>query len=110
MIRSSSSFESAIAPDEGAAVHAELEHEQHRLAELEAQIAPVQAEMNQLSRQFWVSKKAVKENKYDLSASRYRQTDSDGAYFETPKVTLERLKRLEHVMTNEISELFGLIP
>ena len=102
-------FESAIAPDEGAAVHAELEREQRRLAELEAQIAPLQAEINQLSRQFWVSKKTVKDNKYDLSASRYRRAEIDGTYYAEPKLTLERLVKLEQVVGSALLDLQTLI-
>ena len=98
-------FESAIAPDEGAAVHADLEREQRRLSELEAQIVPLQAEINQLSRQFWVSKKAVKENKYDLSASRYRDQTYDEAFFEEPHVTVGRLRDLNKAIELEIMEL-----
>ena len=37
----------------------------------------------------------MKANKYDLSASRYRQVDADAVYHEKPSVTLERLARLE---------------
>ena len=43
------------------------------LDKLHDEIAPLQAEMNQLTRQFWVTKEQVAANKYDLSASRYRQ-------------------------------------
>jgi type I restriction enzyme M protein len=71
------------------------------LASLEAQIAPLQAEIDQLSRQFWVSKEQVRANKYDLSASRYREVDQDGAYYEKPDVTLERMLTLEDVMTKK---------
>ena len=44
-------------------------------------------------------------NKYDLSASRYRQAEQDEAYYESPRVTLERLLELERVMTAEIEAL-----
>jgi type I restriction enzyme M protein len=64
------------------------------LASLEAQIAPLQAEIDQLSRQFWVSKEQVRANKYDLSASRYREVDQDGVYYERPQ-TIERLLTLK---------------
>jgi type I restriction enzyme M protein len=61
--------------------------------------------LDRLTRQFWVTKEQVKANKYDLSASRYRQVDADAVYHEKPSVTLERLARLESVMLDEISEL-----
>jgi type I restriction enzyme M protein len=79
------------------------------LGALDAQIAPLQAQIEQLSRQFWVSKKEVRANKYDLSASRYRQVEQDEAYYEKPQMTLERLLALERVMTNEIKELEELL-
>ena len=47
--------------------------------------------------------------KYDISASRYRQVDSDAIYHEKPSVTLERLARLESVMMDEIEELKKLV-
>jgi type I restriction enzyme M protein len=80
-----------------------------RLSNLESQIAPLQRELDRLTRQFWVTKEHVKANKYDLSASRYRQVDSDTAYHEKPFVTLERLSRLEQVMLDEINELKDLL-
>jgi type I restriction enzyme M protein len=82
-----------------------LAESQAELAVLQSSIHPLQSEIDQLSRQFWVTKAQVKANKYDLSASRYRQVEADEAYHEKPSVTLERLLRLEQVMTNEISEL-----
>jgi len=47
--------------------------------------------MDQLSRQFWVTRAQVKANKYDLSASRYRQVETDDDSQEKPSVRLERL-------------------
>ena len=87
-----------------------LENAQARLAELESKIAAPQSEMEQLSRQFWVTKAQVKANKYDLSASRYRQMDNDAAYHEPPAVTLERMLRLEEVMKAEIEALERMLP
>jgi len=62
-----------------------------------------------LTRQFWVAKAQVVANKYDLSASRYRQVDADAVYHEKPSVTLERLARLESVMMSEIEELKKMV-
>ncbi|MEW6030247.1 MAG: hypothetical protein AB1554_12310, partial [Chloroflexota bacterium] len=92
------------AGDEG-----ELSAAQARLSQLESQIANPQSELDRLTRQFWVTKEQVKANKYDLSASRYRQVDADAAYHEQPSVTLERLARLESVMLDEIRELGKLV-
>ena len=91
------------------AVQNALSDAQARLAELQSQIASPQSEMDRLTRQFWVTKEQVKANKYDLSASRYRQVDADLAYHEKPSVTLERLARLENVMLDEINELRDLL-
>jgi type I restriction enzyme M protein len=104
-------FESVVAGDGdgGEAAQATLDGVNAELAGLEAQIAPLQAQINQLTRQFWVTVEQVRANKYDLSASRYRQVEQDQAYYEQPQVTLERLLELERVMSEEIRELEGLL-
>ena len=86
-----------------------LAEAESRLTDINSRIAVPQSELDRLTRQFWVTKEQVKANKYDLSASRYRQTDVDAAYHEKPSVTLERLARLESVMQSEIDELKGLL-
>jgi type I restriction enzyme M protein len=75
------------------------------LAELQSRMTPLQTEINQLTRQFWVTKDQVKANKYDLSASRYRLVEQDEEFYEKPKVTLERMRQLEAVATGEIAAL-----
>jgi type I restriction enzyme M protein len=107
-------FESVIAPEAedltGLGDLSGLEQAKAELADLEARIAPLQAQIDQLTRQFWVSKEAVRDNNYDLSASRYRQVEQDEAYYEKPRVTMERLLTLERVMAEEvraIKELLG---
>ncbi len=102
-------FEGAIAPDGDEQASAALEREQQQLAALQAQIAPLQAEINRLTRQFWVTKEQVVANKYDLSASRYRQVERDEMYYEEPQVTMERLLRLEQVMRDETKELLRML-
>ncbi|MDR3577850.1 MAG: N-6 DNA methylase [Anaerolineaceae bacterium] len=102
-------FEQAISPDgDGPAAEA-LQGIKNCLEELHLQLSPLRTEYNQLSRQFWISKEQVKANKYDLSASRYRQAKSDEIYYEKPQVTLERLTKLELVMEEEITELKGML-
>ena len=91
---------------------AEAQALQKTTAELDAlngQIAPMQSQIDRLARQFWVDKAQVKANKYDLSASRYRQADNDETYHEAPQVTLDRLLKLEQVMTDEMRELRDLL-
>ncbi|MCC6607878.1 MAG: N-6 DNA methylase [Anaerolineae bacterium] len=77
--------------------------------QLQEQMAPLQAQIDQLGRQFWVTKKQVKVNKYDLSASRYREIESEPTYYEQPQVTMERLITLERVMADEVAELQDLV-
>ena len=79
------------------------------LAALDAHIAPLQTQVAQLTRQFWVAREQVKANNYDLSASRYRQIEQDPVYYEQPQVTMERLLALEQVMTEEIEEIKELL-
>ncbi|MDP1624272.1 MAG: N-6 DNA methylase [bacterium] len=86
-----------------------LAEAQGLLSTLQSLISSPQAELDRLTRQFWVTKEQVKANKYDLSASRYRQVDADAVYHEKPSVTLERLTRLESVMLDEINELKKLV-
>ena len=102
-------FEAAIAPEDDDTAQQALETDQQKLATLEAQIAPLRAEIDQLTRQFWVTKAQVKANKYDLSASRYRQVEPDEQYYEAPQVTMDRLLKLEHVMAAEVAELEKLL-
>lgn len=97
-------FTSVIAPDDDKKSR-QLNKIEMELKTLEEKIKPLQDEFNRLSRQFWVDKKEVKNNKYDLSASRYRQIEQDSVYYEKPAVTMERLLKLEHCMVDEIKEL-----
>jgi len=98
-------FESVIAPENDGQIHTELETAQQSLSDLQLQISPLQAEINQITRQFWVTKEQVRANNYDLSASRYRQVEQDEVYYEAPQVTMERLLQLEHIMTVEVEEI-----
>jgi type I restriction enzyme M protein len=98
-------FESVIAADGEAAIHAELEAAQSRLAELAGRIAPLQSQMEQLSRNFWVKRTEIVAAGYDLTASRYRQVVQDEAFYEQPGVTLERLLELDRVIDKEIQKL-----
>jgi type I restriction enzyme M protein len=95
--------------EEDIAIEAELKTSQENLKQLDVTIHTLQHEFNQLSRQFWVTKDQIKGNKYDLSASRYRQIEQDETYYPKPKVTLERMALLENVITNSIKELEALL-
>jgi len=102
-------FENAIAPADDEQTRQALETDQKKLAQLEERIAPLQKEINQLTRQFWVTKDQVKANKYDLSASRYRQIEQDETFYEEPQVTMARLLRIEQTMAKEIKVLNDLL-
>ncbi|MGE0684298.1 MAG: N-6 DNA methylase [Candidatus Binatia bacterium] len=101
-------FEEVIAEDPDTA-RATREQAEAELAELQARIAPLEKEINQLSRQFWVSKDQVKANKYDLSASRYRQVEQEEVFYEKPTVTLERLLRLNTAADREATLLAEML-
>jgi type I restriction enzyme M protein len=98
-----------LAPLAGFAVQNALADAQAKLDILQSKIVNPQSELDRLTRQFWVTREQVKANKYDLSASRYRQADADAVYHEKPSVTLERLSRLEQVMLDEIKELTSIL-
>ena len=75
------------------------------LATLQVRITPLQTEINQLTRQFWVTKDQVKAHEYDLSASRYRQVEQDDEFYEQPHVTLKRLRQLEALTTGVVAAI-----
>jgi type I restriction enzyme M protein len=102
-------FEHAIDPEADGKAADDLAACQKLLATLDAQIAAPQSEVDRLTRQFWVTKEQVEANKYDLSASRYRQADNDETYHEAPQVTLERLSHLEQIVIEEINELSKML-
>ncbi len=102
-------FESVIAPESDGQVRVELETAQQNLFELQGQIGPLQSQINQLTRQFWVTKGQIKTKNYDLSASRYRQIEQDEVYYESPQVTMDRLLKLEQVMVKEVREIMGYL-
>jgi type I restriction enzyme M protein len=97
-------FEEVVADDADKA-RTSREKAEVELSELQSRIAPLQAEINQLGRQFWVEKKLIATNKYDLSASRYRDAEQDDLFLEKPALTLERLKKLETVALAKISSI-----
>jgi type I restriction enzyme M protein len=101
-------FEEVIAKDTNKA-RAAREKAEGELADLQAKIAPLQTEINQLGRQFWVTKDQVKAQGYDLSAGRYRQVEQDEVFYENPAVTLDRLRQLEAATITDIAELEKMV-
>ncbi len=102
-------LESVIAPADDETARTTLETKEQTLAELAEKIAPVQKEIDQLGNEFWVRKEDVQSNKYDLSASRYRQSEADETFYEEPNVTLERLVKLEDITKDETENLLRTI-
>jgi type I restriction enzyme M protein len=101
-------FEEVVSktPDKAFAAREKAETE---LAELQSHMTPLQTEINQLTRQFWVTRDQVRANKYDLSASRYRQIEQDETYYEPPAVTLSRMRELETLLVTEVDRLEKLV-
>lgn len=85
------------------------EQAEAELTDLQARITPLQAEINQLGRQFWVEKKTIVANKFDLSASRYREIEQEQEFFENPAVTLDRLTRLEQQAEQHVGQVRKLL-
>lgn len=98
-------FESVIAAPDDDTPRITLETEEQILAELNQRIAPIQKEIDQLGNQFWVDKQQIQANKYDLSASRYRQIEADETFYEEPNITLERLMTLEDITKTETGDI-----
>jgi type I restriction enzyme M protein len=103
-------FEEVAATDgNAAAARTAREQAETELAELHSRIAPLEKEINQLTRQFWVSKEQVKTNRHDLSASSYRQIEHEDLFYEKPAVTLERLRQLEAIAVREVATIENLL-
>ncbi len=102
-------FEQALSSTADGPLAEELHNVKNQLETLHGELLPLRAEYNRLSRQFWVEKDQVKANKYDLSAGRYRRVESEQVYYEQPQVTLERMAKLEQVISKGIEELNNLV-
>ena len=81
------------------------EEAETELAELNERIAPLEKEINQLGRQFWVAKDQVGAENFDLSASRYRHVEQEEVFYEKPGVTLERLRQLGKTAGSYVASL-----
>jgi type I restriction enzyme M protein len=103
-------FDEVIAEDGHAeAARVARETAEVELASLQTTMTPLQDEINQLGRQFWVTKEHVAAQKYDLSASRYRATERDAVFYEEPLVTLSRLRVLEVESAKHVSDVENLL-
>ena len=102
-------FEEVVAQNDGDKARKAREKAEAELAELQTRIGPLQNEINQLTRQFWVDKDQVVAQKYDLSASRYRQIEQDEVFYEKTVNTLLRLNALEKVAGEQVQALGKMI-
>lgn len=102
-------FEQAISPTGDGPIGEALEAARQELETLKAELKPLREEFNQFARQFWVSKAQVKANKYDLSASRYRQMEREEAFFDDSTIILNKMTVLEKLMLDEIKDLKKLL-
>lgn len=102
-------FEEALAGDDlPSAREARLaaESDRHALAEI---TRPLSRQINQITRQFWVSKEQLSASRYDLSAGRYRVIETDPVFHEIPTVTLERLQQLSATTDKDLQRLSEMI-
>lgn len=88
-------FETAIAPRDDDSAQQVLDAAQAELDALFAELNPIKWQIDSITRFFWVTKKQIKANKYDLSASRYREIQQDEVFYEDPQVTAGRIQTLE---------------
>jgi len=100
-------FQNALRDDDQ--TRAALETDEAKLSQLSAQIAPLQRELDQLTRQFVVPRARVTAHKYDLSAGRYRHNDHDETFYDDPQLTLARLDQLEAFLAQEARQLQELL-
>ena len=56
-----------------------------------------------------MTKEQVVAEKYDLSASRYREVEHEEAFYEEPSITLERMRQLEQAAEGLVKTLEGTL-
>lgn len=101
-------FEEVLASNGGDST-AQRARAEEELSDITDLIAPLANEINQITRQFWVTKEHLASNRYDLSASRYREYEREETYFENPVVTLDRLNQLAGAMSTSVAQLRDLL-
>lgn len=102
-------FEAAMAANNDFSASQKLDKTIDRVDSLIQEMKPWQQEINQINRQFWVSKKDLRESKYNLSANAYRTYESTGVYYEPHETTLKRLLELEKRISQELLEVGALL-
>ncbi len=58
---------------------------------------------------FWVDAKEIRENKYDLSISRYKPVEYEEVQYEPPQAILAKTTALEAEIEREIKEIEGML-
>ena len=58
---------------------------------------------------FFVPKQEIEENKYDLSINRYKEIVHEEIKFDSPKIILKRLKKLEAEIASDLQELESML-
>ena len=58
---------------------------------------------------FFVGKEEIKENGYDLSINRYKETEYEKVEYEPPKVILQKLRKLENEIQEDLNDLEELL-
>jgi type I restriction enzyme M protein len=53
--------------------------------------------------------KDIRDNKFDLSISRYRETEYEEATFDPPHEIMQRLRSLDQEVSRDMDELEGLL-
>jgi type I restriction enzyme M protein len=61
------------------------------------------------AKHFFVPVKDIRDNKYDLSIGRYRETEYEEANFEPPQEIMERLRSLDAEVSGDMDELEALL-
>lgn len=102
-------YEDALAPRGDTAARQALMNAQTQHDALMSQITTLKGQLDQLGRQFWVTREQVKANKFDLSASRYREVLQDGVFYEDPQVTIDRILTLENAISEGMKRIQGLL-
>lgn len=100
-------FEAAIAERDDDTPQTALTARQTELDALFAELNPLKWQIDSYTRFFRVGREQVKANKYDLSASRYREIQQDDVFYEDPTVTAERIKTLEKHISAGMDRILG---
>lgn len=67
-----------------------------------------QTENDRGSKFFWVDKKEIEKNDFDLSINRYKEIEYEEVKYEDPKVILEKIEALEKEIATGLSDLKNL--